>query len=112
MSEVPLCKFGAEDDHPQVQHRRQARHHGHPGPKEEQIDWCFIVEQPAPAPHLAHPESCAALRIVLVTVPREDDHPQVQHRRQARHHGYSGKMGLVFFAYQSVLGDIRLGVGW
>ena len=25
---------------------------------------------PAPAPHLAHPERCAALRIVLVTVPR------------------------------------------
>ena len=33
-------------------------------------DWCFIAEQPAPAPHLAHPEGCAALRIVLVTVPR------------------------------------------
>ena len=30
----------------------------------------FIAEQPAPAPHLAHPEGCAALRIVLVTVPR------------------------------------------
>jgi hypothetical protein len=33
-------------------------------------DWCFIAEQPAPAPHLAHPERRAALRIVLVTVPR------------------------------------------
>ena len=33
-------------------------------------DWYFIAEQPAPAPHLAHPEGCAALRIVLVTVPR------------------------------------------
>jgi hypothetical protein len=40
-------------------------------------DWCFIAEHPAPAPHLthpegcaAHPEGCAALRIVLVTVPR------------------------------------------
>ena len=32
-------------------------------------DWYFIAEQPAPAPHLAHPEGCAALRIVLVTVP-------------------------------------------
>ena len=31
-------------------------------------DWYFIAEQPAPAPHLAHPEGCAALRIVLVTV--------------------------------------------
>jgi len=30
-------------------------------------DWYFIAEQPAPAPHLAHPEGCA-LRIV--TVPR------------------------------------------
>ena len=33
-------------------------------------DWYSIAEQPAPAPHLAHPEGCAALRIVLVTVPR------------------------------------------
>jgi len=32
-------------------------------------DWYFIAEQPAPAPHLAHLEACAALRIVLVTVP-------------------------------------------
>ena len=32
--------------------------------------WYFIAEQPAPALHLAHPEECAALRIVLVTVPR------------------------------------------
>ena len=32
-------------------------------------DWYFIAEQPAPAPHLAHPEGCAGLRIVLVTVP-------------------------------------------
>jgi len=37
---------------------------------EPQRDWHFIAEQPAPAPHLAHPEGCAALRIVLVTVPR------------------------------------------
>ena len=33
-------------------------------------DLYFIAEQPAPAPHLAHPGGCAALRIVLVTVPR------------------------------------------
>ena len=33
-------------------------------------DWYFIAEQPAPAQHLAHPEGYAALRIVLVTVPR------------------------------------------
>ena len=31
----------------------------------------FIAEQPAPAPHLAHPDGCAATRIVLVTVPRD-----------------------------------------
>jgi len=36
----------------------------------EEGDWYFIAEQPAPAPHLAHPEGCAALRIVLGTVPR------------------------------------------
>jgi len=30
----------------------------------------FIAKQPAPAPHLAHPEGIAALRIVLVTAPR------------------------------------------
>ena len=35
-------------------------------------DWSVVAEQPAPAPHLAHPEGCAALhlRIVLVTVHR------------------------------------------
>ena len=32
--------------------------------------WYLIAEQPAPAPHLAHPERCAALGIVLVTGPR------------------------------------------
>ena len=35
-----------------------------------QRDRFFIAEDPAPAPHLAYPEGCAALRIVLVTVPR------------------------------------------
>ena len=35
-----------------------------------QRDWYFIAEQSARAPHLAHPEGCAALRIVLVTEPR------------------------------------------
>jgi hypothetical protein len=29
-----------------------------------------FAEQPVPAPHLAHSKGCAALRIVLVTVPR------------------------------------------
>ena len=37
----------------------------HPGER----DWYLIVERPAPASHLANPEGCAALRIVLVTVP-------------------------------------------
>jgi len=32
-------------------------------------DWYVTAEQPTPAPR-AHPEGCAALRIVLVTVPR------------------------------------------
>ena len=35
-----------------------------------QRDLCSIAEQPAPAPHVAHPEGCAATRIVPVTVPR------------------------------------------
>ena len=35
-----------------------------------QRDWYFVDEQPASAPHLAHPEGCAAIRSVLVTVPR------------------------------------------
>ena len=39
-------------------------------------DWYSSAEQPAPAPHLAHPEGrahperCAAMRMVLVTGPR------------------------------------------
>ena len=32
-------------------------------------DWYFIVIQPAPAPHLAHPEGRAAPRIVLLLCP-------------------------------------------
>ena len=39
-------------------------------PKLTGRDFYFIAEQSAPAPHLAHPEGCAALRIVLVTVQR------------------------------------------
>ena len=35
-----------------------------------QRDWYFIDEQPVPELHHAHPEGCAALHIVLVTVPR------------------------------------------
>ena len=33
-------------------------------------NWYSITEQPAPTPHLAHPEGCAAICIVPVTVPR------------------------------------------
>ena len=33
-------------------------------------DWYVIAGQAAPAPHFAHLEACAALRTVLVTVPR------------------------------------------
>ena len=33
-------------------------------------DWYRVAEQPARAPHLAHPGGCVALHIVLVTVPR------------------------------------------
>ena len=33
-------------------------------------DWCFVAEQPAPAPHLAHPEEWCDLGIVVVTLPR------------------------------------------
>ena len=32
--------------------------------------WYLIAEKTAPAPHFTHPERCAALRDVLVTVPR------------------------------------------
>jgi hypothetical protein len=31
----------------------------------EMRDWYFIAEQPASAPHLAHPEGCAALTHVF-----------------------------------------------
>ena len=34
-----------------------------------QRDWYVIAEQPEPAPPLAHLEGCAALHIVLATVP-------------------------------------------
>ena len=47
-----------------------------------QIDWYLIAEQPAPAPHLAYPEGCAALRIVLLTVPRTS-------RSCGTNHGFS-----------------------
>ena len=45
--------------------RRPLKSCGH-----ETRDWYFIAERPAPALHLACPEECAVLRIVLVTVSR------------------------------------------
>ena len=53
MSEAPLHGVGAWCTTPQ-------------GSRDEY----FIADQPAPAPHRARPEGCAALRIVLVTVLR------------------------------------------
>ena len=41
----------------------------HPECRRAKRAWYFIAEQPVPAPHLAHPAGCAALRTVLVTVP-------------------------------------------
>ena len=40
-----------------------------PGAVRAREEWYFIAELPVPAPHLTHPEGCAALRIVLITVP-------------------------------------------
>ena len=40
------------------------------GGKDTSSDLSCIAEQAAPVPHLANPEGCAALRIVLVTVTR------------------------------------------
>ena len=37
-----------------------------------ETDWYFIAEQPALAPHLAHPEECAALRSVLAPAQRHN----------------------------------------
>ena len=44
--------------------------HSNAGYAHLQRDWYGIAEAPAPAPRLAHPEGFAALRIVVVTVPR------------------------------------------
>ena len=38
----------------------------------------LFAEQPAPAQHIAHLEGCAALRIVLVTVPTGPQHHSIQ----------------------------------
>ena len=62
-------------------------------------DWYFIAEQPAPAPHLAHPGGCAALRIVLVTVPRVSRSREHFPDRFDLHllHGFSGVMFTIAF---------------
>ena len=54
--------------HSRAPPRERARSRIVPPPARHPEDWYFIAEQPAPAPHLAHPEEFAALCIVLVTV--------------------------------------------
>jgi len=64
------CEVAARFERPEA-HVLLTYRHLHRG-------WYFSAEQPAPAPHLAHPEGCAAarpegcaaLRVVLVTLPR------------------------------------------
>ena len=48
-------------------------------------DWYFIAEQLAPTPHLVHPDGCAVLRIVLVTVPRVSHVATLHARRHTLH---------------------------
>ena len=74
MSEVPLYLelFSREGSHRDILDRRFF-------PEKRPVrqrDWYFSAEQPAPAPRLAHPEGCAALRFVLVTgcVSRSGEH--------------------------------------
>jgi len=55
---------------PDTLNRPTTRRAPPPVPQAHGRDWYFIAEQPVPALHLAHLEGCAALRIVLVTVPR------------------------------------------
>ena len=71
-------------------------------------DWYFIAEQPAPAPHRARPEGCAALHIVLVTVPRVS--------RSCEHFPDRFDLHLPWLTFQLFLGsvenvDYRLRVG-
>ena len=44
-------------------------HQRHEASANHERDVHFIAKQSAPAPYLARPEGCAALRIVLVAVP-------------------------------------------
>jgi len=54
-----------------IQRPKRACHPASPAPATARHprDWYLTAEQPAPSPHLAHPEGCAALRIVLDAVP-------------------------------------------
>ena len=89
MSEVPLCVWGQvelmaaaeprgnnlkglDDFHLQLQKARSGSgfRTSDLALKERPFFKKNVAEQSAPAPHRAHPEGCAALRIVLVTVPR------------------------------------------
>ena len=60
-----------------IQRPKRAGHPALPAPAtaHHPRNWCLTAEQPAPAPHLAHPEGCAALLIILVTGPRVS-HPR------------------------------------
>ena len=65
--------------------------------------WCFIAEQAAPAPHLAHPEGCVALHIVLITAPhisRSCEHFEGGHN--LRTHGGWGRFNKPLFSLLSM----------
>ena len=67
---VHIIRAGRHFQVQEVAHvRRLPRARGCEGEELFSRGWHFIAEQRAPAPHLAHPEVYAALRIVLVTVP-------------------------------------------
>ena len=74
-SGVRLCwvSKNLKDLKDQVGRRPPLFHRGELSPPRiltRQKDLYFIAEQPPPTPRCAHPERCAALRIVLVNVPR------------------------------------------
>ena len=76
----------------------------------------MIAEQPAPSPHLALPEGCAALRIALVTVPRVSRSCEIftggfdlhlLHLPRTRHQGWN-KWTIPDFRFPSWRRRIRL----
>ena len=66
MSEVPLWQEGRVET---IVVEYSPAHLSSAGQRSPR-DWCFIAEQPVSVPHLAHSQGCAAVCIVLVTVPR------------------------------------------